>query len=86
MIGKEKRHTELNVGTLFGVEIWLHRPNIEQICSMYQLNNITLNGASSLIKTWIDEEFINLSMSRNTNFRPSDHSSITSNYINRYNF
>ena len=26
MIGKEKRHTELNVGTLFGVEIWLYRP------------------------------------------------------------
>ena len=64
------------VSSIPSVEMWLHRPNIEQICSMYQLNNITLNGASSLIKTWIDEEFINLSMSRNTNFRPSDHSSV----------
>ncbi len=64
------------ISSIPSVEMWIHRPNIEQICAMHHLKNITLNGASSLINTWVDEEFINLSMSRNTNFRPSDESSI----------
>jgi transposase len=36
------------------------------------LGHISLEATKTLINTWTDEEIYNQSMSRNTNFKPSD--------------
>jgi hypothetical protein len=76
LVGGGKGLLSSVVSSIPRVEMFVHRSNIEQICSMYHLKNITLSGAISLIKTWVDEDFYNLSMSRNVNFRFSDLSSV----------
>jgi len=64
------------VGALPKVEMWIHRAKIEQICAMHHLGHLSLEGAVSLLKMWIDEEAYNLSLVRDINCRPSDMSSI----------
>jgi len=76
MIGGGKTLISSIISSLPKVEMWLHKPKLEQICSLNYLNHITLNAAKSLINTWVNEEAYNLSISRNTNFRPSDISSV----------
>ncbi len=76
LIGGGKGLLSPIVGSLPKVEILVHRPKIEQICSMSHLKQITVKGAEILIKSWLDEEIINLSITRDVNFRPSDVSSI----------
>ena len=64
------------VGSLPRVEMLTHLPKIEQICSIYDLGHISLEGSTALIKSWIDEEFVNSSIARNVNCKASDMSSI----------
>ena len=56
--------------------MWLHKYEIEHVCSLHHLGHISLDAAKTLINNWADEEIYNHSMSRNINFKPSDHSSV----------
>jgi hypothetical protein len=76
IVGGGKGLMSALVGALPKVEMWVHRPKIEQICAMHHLGHLSLEGAVSLLKMWIDEEAYNLSMVREINCRPSDMSSI----------
>ena len=76
MIGGGKNLMSSIVSSLPSVEMWLHKPKIEQICMLHYYGHISLEAAKTLIKVWIDEETFNQSISRDTNFKPSDHSSV----------
>tara|TARA_E500000178_G_scaffold341319_1_gene385116 strand:- start:780 stop:1853 length:1074 start_codon:yes stop_codon:yes gene_type:complete len=76
MIGGGKNLISSIVSSLPNIEMWLHKPNIEQICVLHYQGHITLDATKTLIKTWMEEEIYNQSMSRNTNFKPSDYSSV----------
>jgi hypothetical protein len=76
IVGGGKGLMSALVGALPKVEMWVHRPKIEQICAMHHLGHLSFEGAVSLLKMWIDEEAYNLSMVRDINCRPSDMSSI----------
>lgn len=76
MIGGGKNLISSIVSSLPNVEMWLHKPKIEQICLLHHMGHISLDATIALIKTWMDEEICNQSMSRNTNFKPSDYSSV----------
>jgi len=58
------------------VEMWIHRGNIEQLCAINHLNKIDLSASEVLLKSWFDEYFYNLSLTREINIKPSDMSSI----------
>jgi hypothetical protein len=75
-IGGGKGLISAVVGALPRVEMWVPSGKIEQICSMHSLGHISTEGAEVLIKNWVDEEMINLSIMRNVNCRPSDMSSV----------
>jgi len=64
------------VGALPRVEMWVNRPKVEQVCAMHHLGHITTDGAVVLLKNWMDEEILNLSIMRDINCRPSDMSSV----------
>ena len=85
MIGGGKNLLSIIVSSLPKVEMWVHKNHIEHICALNHFGHISLNAAKTLINTWVDEEYFNLSMSRNTNFRPSDHSSIF-HYVKPLNY
>ena len=76
MIGGGKNLISSIVSSLPNVEMWLYKPKIEQICVLHDHGHISLDAAKTLIKNWIDEEICNQSISRNTNFKPSDYSSV----------
>ena len=76
MIGGGKNLLSSIVSSLPNVEMWLHKPEIEHVCSLHHLGHISLDAAKTLINMWADEEIYNQSMSRNTNFKPSDVSSV----------
>jgi hypothetical protein len=76
MIGGGKNLISSIVSSLPNVEMWLHKPNIEQICVLHHQGHISLDATKTLIKTWMEEEIYNQSMSRNTNFKLSDYSSV----------
>ena len=76
LVGGGKGLISQIISALPGVEMWVHRPQIEQVCGLHYLSHISMEGAITLIKTWVDEEAYNISMLRNTNCRPSDYSSI----------
>ena len=79
MIGGGKNLISSIVSSLPNVEMWLYKPKIEQICLLYHIGHISLDATITLIKKWMDEEIYNQSISRNTNFKPSDHSSVFHN-------
>lgn len=76
LVGGGKGLVSSIVGSLPRVEMLTHLPKIEQICSIYDLGHISLEGSTALIKSWIDEEFVNSSIARNVNCKASDMSSI----------
>jgi hypothetical protein len=76
MIGGGKNLISSIVSSLPNVEMWLAKPEIEHVCALNHLGHISLDAAKTLINMWVDEEIYNQSMSRNTNFKPSDHSSV----------
>jgi hypothetical protein len=76
MIGGGKNLLSSIVSSLPNVEMWLHKPEIEDVCAMHHLGHLSLDAAKTLINIWADEEIYNQSMSRNTNFKPSDYSSV----------
>ena len=52
--------------------------SIENVCELYQLNKIPLDGASKLISLYTDLILYNQMMGRHSNVRPEDQSSIFS--------
>ena len=76
MIGGGKNLLSSIVSSLPNIEMWLAKPEIEHVCALHHLGHITLDAAKTLINIWTDEEIYNQNMSRNTNFKPSDISSI----------
>jgi len=76
MIGGGKSLLSSVISSLPNVEMWLMRPQIEQIVALYHLDHISLEGAKALINTWMDEEIYNQNISRNINFKPSDATSV----------
>jgi len=76
LVGGGKGLISQIISALPGVEMWVHRPQIEQLCGLHQLGHISMEGTVTLIKNWVDEEAYNLSMLRNANFRYKDMSSI----------
>ena len=76
MIGGGKNLISSIVSSLPNVEMWLHKPQIEQVCALHHLGHISLDATKTLINTWMDEEIYNQGMSRNANFKPSDLSSV----------
>lgn len=70
------------------VEKLSYAEDIEIACALYELNKVSLNTASALIKNFSDFKIYNQMMSRDVNFRQSDLSSIFNypnpqKYINR---
>ena len=76
MIGGGKNLLSSIVSSLPNVEMWLHKYEIEHVCALHHLGHLSLDAAKTLINMWTDEEIYNQSMSRNTNFKPSDYSSV----------
>jgi len=76
IVGGGKGMMSAIVGALPRVEMWVNRPKVEQVCAMHHLGHITTDGAVVLLKNWMDEEILNLSIMRDINCRPSDMSSI----------
>ncbi len=76
MIGGGKELVSSIISSLPKVEMWMHKVKIEHVCALNHLGHISLNGAKTLLQTWIDEAYFDLNMGRDINFRPSDHSSM----------
>ncbi len=76
LVGGGKGLISAIVGSLPRVEMWVSRSKIEQICGMHHLDHISMEGTVALLRSWIDKEFYNISIVRETNFRPKDMSSI----------
>ena len=76
MIGGGKGLLASIVSSLPNVEMWLDRPQLEQVCALYHLDHLSLDAAKTLINTWMEEDIINQSMSRHANFKPMDASSV----------
>ena len=79
MIGGGKNLLSTIISGLPNVEMFLLKYEIENICALNHLGHLSLDAAKSLINIWTDEEIYNQSMSRNTNFKPSDNSSVFKN-------
>jgi len=76
LVGGGKGLMSSIVGALPKVEMWVHRPKIEQICATHHLGHISKGGAEALIRTWVDEEAYNTSIVRDMNCRFHDASSV----------
>ena len=76
MIGGGKTLLSSIVSSLPNVEMCLLKYEIEHVCALNHLGHLSLDAAKTLINMWTDEEIYNQSMSRNTNFKPSDISSV----------
>ena len=61
------------------VELLTYSYQVEQYCSLYYLNEISLDAASALVNLSIDQITYHSMMSREVNFRPSDLSSVFKN-------
>ena len=79
MIGGGKTLISSLVSSLPNVEMWLDSPKLEQVCALHYLNHLSLDAAKSLINTWMEDDIYNQNMSRYTNFKPSDVSSVFQN-------
>lgn len=76
LIGGGKGLMSAIAASIPGVEMWMHKGSIEQLCAIHYLREISSSGAETLLKSWFDEYFYNLSTSRDLNFRFSDNSSL----------
>ena len=76
MIGGGKNLLSSIISSLPNVEMHLFKYEIEHVCALNHLGHLSLDAAKTLINMWTDEEIYNQSMSRNTNFRLSDNSSV----------
>lgn len=68
-----------------GVESYLAKPEIEQICFLSYIKNISFDSACGLIKTWCDQESYKSSLLRHSNFRIYDDSSVI-RHPNKFEF
>ena len=76
LIGGGKGLISQILSALPNVEMWIHNPQIEQICGLHHIKHISMDGAVAILRSMFDEEANNLSISRNVNFRFKDMSSI----------
>jgi len=76
MIGGGKNLLSSIVSSLPNVEMWLYKSEIEHVCALHYLGHISLDAAKTLINKLTEEEIYNQSISRNVNFKPSDHSGL----------
>lgn len=67
------------LGSFAGVEIQKYNYSLEHICSLYFLGKLDASAATAMIRMLTDMDLYNMMMSRETNFRPSDMSSIFKN-------
>lgn len=67
------------VGSLARVEIQKFNYVLEHICSLYILGKIPEDSATAILRMLVDMDLYNLAMSRETNFRLSDLSSVFKN-------
>ena len=67
------------LGSFTGVEIQKYNYTLEHICSLAQLEKIDDGTATAMIRMLTDTDLYNMMMSRETNFRFSDCSSIFQN-------
>jgi len=64
------------IASLDSVEMWVHRPLVEQVCGLYAHNEINEASAISLLRCCFDNEAYSQALLRDSNFRYQDHSSI----------
>ena len=64
------------VSSIPGVEMWMHKPELEQICALASLGHISDNCASVMINSLCDAWSINLNLSREINFKWGEMSSM----------
>ena len=64
------------VGSLARVELMKYNYHLEHVCMLRYLNLLDADTAASLVKNYTDLDLYNLMMSRETNFRPTDVSSV----------
>ena len=76
LIGGGKTLISQILSSVKNVEMWAFKSKYEHICALNELNEIDDNGASTIIKLWIDEEVDDCSILRNVNYRYQDQSSI----------
>lgn len=67
------------VGSLARVEVQKFNYMLEHICSLYLLGKIPEDAATAVLRMLVDMDLYNLQMSRETNFRFSDLSSVFKN-------
>jgi len=79
MIGGGKNLVSSIISSLPNVEMWLDSPKLEQVCALHHLGHLSLDAAKSLINTWMEDDIYNQNLSRYTNFKPSDVSSVFHN-------
>jgi len=76
LVGGGKGLISSVLGSLPNVEMWVHDGKIEQVCAMHSLGHLTMECATSLIRTWCDEKAYNLSIMRDINCKYQDMSSV----------
>ena len=64
------------IASLDGVEMWVHRPLVEQLCGLHAHGEINEASAVNLLNCCFDNEAYSQALLRDSNFRPYDHSSI----------
>jgi len=64
------------VAALDRVELLTYAYELEHICALHYLGKVDTNSAATLARMWTDLQLYNAAMGRETNFRPSDLSSI----------
>ena len=64
------------VATLKNVEMMSYAFPIEWICKTYELGNLNLHTATTLVRMFVDQHMYQSMMGRETNFRISDLSSV----------
>ncbi len=64
------------IAALKRVELLTYAYEIEHICSLYYLNKISMDASMTMVKMLTDLQLYNTMMGRETNFRPTDLSSV----------
>lgn len=63
------------IGSLDRVELLSYLFEVENLCALYSLGEVSLEGAASVVKMSADVKLYNTMMGRDVNFRPTDLSS-----------
>ena len=75
-IGGGKTLCSQIISSLESVEMWVHRPLVEQLCGLHAHGEINEASAINLLNCCFDNEIYNQALLRDQNFRLYDHSSL----------